>query len=84
MRSDFVKTLIGQCKYFTVNKYFIDGECVLPRIESSFQAFVVLDGYGAILDSCNEYEIRKGDTWFAASMEQITICGKCSLLAVNI
>ncbi len=84
IRSDYVKTLIGQCKYFTVNKYFVDGECAMPSTESSFQVFVVLSGQGTISDGENIYETGFGDTWFCASGVQITLNGKFTVLRVNI
>lgn len=84
MRPEYVKTLLGQCKYFTVYKYFIDGECVIPASEASFQSFVVLEGSASVSDGSNTYKTGFGDTWFCTSREQITIKGKCRVLAVNI
>lgn len=84
MHSDYVKMLIGQCKYFTVNKYYVEGECMMPLTESSFQVFVVLNGKGTISDGDNVYETNFGDTWFCASGVQITLNGKFSVLAINI
>lgn len=84
MRPEYVKTLLGQCKYFTVYKYFIDGECVIPASEASFQAFVVLEGKASVSDGSNTYKTSFGETWFCTSREQITIKGKCRVLAVNI
>jgi len=83
-RSEYVKMLIGQCKYFTVNKYYIDGECTMPRTQSSFQAYVILEGSVTISDSYKNYTTSAGDTWFCASNEQVTLFGKGSLLVVNI
>jgi mannose-6-phosphate isomerase len=84
IRSEYVRMLIGQCKYFTVNKYFVDGECNLPVSESSFQAFVILKGEGEISDGGNTYKTIAGDTWFAANKVKIKLNGKCSFLTVNI
>ncbi len=84
MRYDFVKTLIGQCKYFTVNKYFVDGDCILPPSDSSFRAFVIVGGSGTISNGFSAYEIGVGDTWFSANLENININGKCTVLVVNI
>ena len=84
MHYDYVKTLIGQCKYFVVNKLFIDGECVLPPIESSFQAIVILEGKGTISDGVNKYDTKFGDTWLALNKVAINIEGKISALVVNI
>ncbi len=84
MYSDYVKTLIGQCKYFTVNQYFVDGECTLPSSESSFQVFVNIYGSGTITDGENVYEIKLGETWFCTSKQTITIKGKLKILVINI
>jgi mannose-6-phosphate isomerase class I len=84
VRDNYCKTLIGQCQYFTVNKYFINGKCKMPYSESSFQAFVFLSGEGKISDGVNEYPVHMGETWFCANKMRITIDGKCSLLVVNI
>lgn len=84
MHSDYVKKLIGQCKYFVVNKYFIDGECSLPVIELSFQSIVILEGKGKITDGINTYTTKHGDTWFAFNKVPVTIKGKLTALVVNI
>lgn len=84
MHNDYVKKLIGQCKYFIVNKFYIDGECVLPAIESSFQAFVILEGKGTISDGTNAYATKFGDTWLCLNKVQVTIKGKLTALVSNI
>ncbi len=82
--AEFEKMLIGQCKYFTVNKYFINGECAMPLSESSFQVFVILTGNGIISDGDNFYETSYGDTWFCASRTRITLNGDFDVLSINI
>ncbi len=84
IRSEYVKTLIGQCKYFTVMKYSVDGECVLPVSEASFRAVVFIEGKGVISDGTADNEAAMGDTWFSIANVQITIKGKCTALVVNI
>ncbi|MGN0822953.1 MAG: class I mannose-6-phosphate isomerase, partial [Candidatus Gallimonas sp.] len=84
IRSEYVKTLIGQCKYFTVMKYSVDGECVLPVSEASFRAVVFIEGRGVISDGTADNEAAMGDTWFSIANVQITIKGKCTALVVNI
>lgn len=84
MHYDYVKKLIGQCKYFVVNKLFIDGECSLPAIESSFQAFVILEGKGTISDGVNTYVTKFGDTWLSLNKVSISLKGKLTALVVNI
>lgn len=84
MQNNYVKRLIGQCKYFTVNQYFIDGECTLPSSESSFQVFVNIHGNGTISDGVNSYNTKFGDTWFCTNKQKITIQGKLKILVVNV
>ena len=84
MHYDYVKKLIGQCKYFVVNKFFIDGECSLPAIESSFQAFVIIEGKGTISDGINTYSTKFGDTWLSMNKVSISLKGKLTALVVNI
>lgn len=84
VRTDYSKTLIGQCKYFTVNKYVINGKCVLPTDKSSFHAVVILSGSGTISNGISTYNINIGDTWFCTNLEQITLKGNCRALAVSV
>ena len=78
------KRLIGQCKYFTVNLYDIDGEISLPSIESSFQVFINIFGTGTISDGVNSFDTKLGDTWFCASKQKISLQGKFKMLVVNV
>lgn len=81
----FVKTQLGQCKYFTVTKYDVTKECALYASDSSFKVVVVINGRGQLIDSNkNRNNIQIGDTWFIASGEQVTIAGTCTALVVNI
>lgn len=84
MHYDYVKKLIGQCKYFVVNKFFIDGECSLPAVESSFQAFVILEGKGTISDGVNTYSTKFGDTWLVMNKVSVSLKGKLTALVANI
>lgn len=78
------KRLIGQCKYFTVNLYDVDGEISLPSIESSFQVFINIFGTGTISDGVNSFDTKLGDTWFCASKQKISLQGKFKMLVVNV
>ena len=82
MGADYVKSLIGECKYFSVTQYFVDGECDLPQSEASFQAIVVIEGEGTISDGRLTYSCAVGDTFFAAAKEKITLKGKMKALTV--
>lgn len=78
------KSLIGQCKYFVVNKLKIDGQYNVPAMESSFQSFVILDGEGSISDGLNTYPTKSGDTWFAMNKVSVTFNGNLTALSANI
>ncbi len=84
MGADFVKSVIGECKYFSVTRYFVDGECDLPYSEASFYAIVILEGEGTLSDEKNCYPCRAGDTFFAAAKDRVTIKGKAVLLVTNV
>ena len=51
---------LGKCKYFTVQKYKIDGENELATDEKSFQCVTCIKGNGFIEDM----EIKQGDSFF--------------------
>ncbi len=84
MGAGFVKYVIGECKYFSVTRYFVDGECALPFLEASFYAIVIVGGEGTVSDGKNGYACRAGDTFFAAAKEWVTIKGKLMALVVNV
>ena len=82
MGADYVKSVIGECKYFSVTQYFVDGECDLPPIESSFRAVVIIEGDGTVSDERLSYSCTMGDTFFAAAKEHVTLKGKLKALIV--
>jgi mannose-6-phosphate isomerase class I len=84
VNTEYKKAMIGQCKYFTVNKYVVDGECVLPPNDLSFQSIIVLNGDGEISDGDNMYKTLAGDTWFVANKVNVTLRGNVELLVVNV
>ena len=80
----YVKTLIGECKYFTVTQYFVDGECVLPVTDRSFQALVVIEGDGSVSDGVTVRPCGIGDTYFAAAKETVTLTGTMKVLVASV
>lgn len=84
MGSDYVKSVIGECKYFSVTQYFVDGECGLPASEASFQAVVIIEGAGTISDERLSYPCSAGDTFFAAAKNRVTLKGKLKALVANV
>lgn len=84
MGANFVRSVVGECKYFSVTQYFVDGECDLPASEASFQAVVVIEGEGTISDESRSYPCRAGDTFFSAAKNRVTLTGKLKALVANV
>ena len=82
--SEYVKTVIGECKYFTVTQYYVDGECLLPVTDMSFQAIVIIEGEGTISDGNVLKSCKLGDTFFAAAKECVTLKGKLKVLVTSV
>lgn len=82
--SEYVKTVIGECKYFSVTQYYIDGECLLPITDMSFQSVVVIEGEGTISDGNVFKPCQFGDTFFIAAKDCVTLKGKMKVLIVNV
>lgn len=84
VEKNYVKTVIGECKYFTVTQYFLDGECMLPATDRSFYAVVVIEGSGIISDGKVTYSCDVGETYFAAAKESLLLKGNMKVLVTNI
>ena len=84
MGTDFVRSVIGECKYFSVTQYFVDGECDLPQSEASFQAIVIIEGEGTVSDEQLTYKCLAGDTFFSAAKNRVTLKGKMKVLVASV
>ena len=82
--AEYVKTIIGECKYFSVTQYYVDGECILPITDRSFQAVVVIEGDGTITDGSVVKRCRLGDTFFIAAKDCVTLKGKMKVLVTTV
>ena len=80
----YVEKLIGECKYFSVRRYEVNGTLKLLPSESTFQAIVVIGGKAKIGNGTLTYPTEMGDTWFCGSWDTIELNGKCSVLVANI
>lgn len=80
----YVEKLIGECKYFSVRKYDVNGSVRLLPNESTFQVVIVIEGKCKIGNGSLTYPSEKGDTWFCGNWDTIELNGKCSVLVVNI
>lgn len=83
--SGYRKRLLGQCKYFSVTKYDVDGELTLQATPSSFKAVVILEGSGKIGNGSSfSALVGKGDTWFCGCKETVCLKGKMSFLVATV
>ena len=80
----YTKQLLGQCKYFAVNKYEIEGELALASNESSFKVIVVIEGSGTISNGEHVFETKFGDTWFSGCQDTVNLRGNMNVLVVNV
>ena len=81
------KTLLGECKYFSAEKYDAKGEISLFVDYSSFRVLVVLEGKGMVAagDGTSVKEFRKGDTFFGVAHNYtFKSRGKISLISVKL
>ncbi len=76
--------LIGECKYFSVNKYEVNGTLKLASNDTTFQVIIIIDGKCKIGNGSLTYPSKMGDTWFSGSWDTVEISGKCTALVVNI
>ena len=80
----YTKQLLGQCKYFIVYKYVVNGELTLAPTGASFRAVVVLKGKGKIDNGNIAHNTSMGDTWFFGCQEIINVKGEMTLVVANI
>ena len=55
---------LASCKYFSVDKYSIDGTCEFSTNAESFNSVLCLDGNGQIEYNGNVFSLQKGDSYF--------------------
>jgi len=78
-----------QCKYFTVDKLYLDGQ-VMEKMcgfvgEDSFISLLFLEGEGHIACKSEVLPFRKGDSFFlTAGSGSYDICGSCEALVTMI
>ena len=79
------RTLLTDCKLFSVNAYKIDGEITLTADEKSFVSLLVTDGNGTVTDKDKTLEIKKGSSVFIpAGSGEIKILGKLDFLETRV
>lgn len=77
--------ILARCKYFECTKYEICDNAQISVDDTSFKSFVFINGDGIISDGINEFEFKKGDSFFMpAGISKIMISGKSTLLVTHI
>jgi mannose-6-phosphate isomerase len=81
----YTKTLLSQCKYFTVYELNISESCKLYATKETFNAITFVEGEGDICFSDKTESFKKGDTFFVpADMGEYCIKGKSvALLSIK-
>lgn len=76
---------LGQCKYFTTDRYTVDSEICLDVGGCSFMSLTAVKGSGQIIGPENTVEFAAGDTVFIpADTGAVTVKGKSALVAVSV
>lgn len=85
---DYVKSVIGRCKYFECVKYCLAGYMELPCVEESFTSMVCIQGEGTIScgkDNAHSIKFSAGDSIFMPkSTELCRVEGSCELIITRI
>lgn len=78
-------TTLASCKYFTVDKYTLDGEINLNTDEKSFNSILCLDGSGTLEFNGENFPVNKGDSYFIpANLGDYKIFGKLEIVLSKI
>ena len=78
-------TTLASCKYFTVDKYTLDGEINLNTNEKSFNSVLCLDGCGTLEFNGESFSVNKGDSYFIpANLGNYKIFGKLEIIISKI
>jgi mannose-6-phosphate isomerase len=81
LQDGYTKTLLAQCKYFTVYELNIADRCKLKATRETFNAITFMNGQGEISFDGKTESFKKGDTFFVpADMGEYEIRGKSEVL----
>lgn len=74
------ENVLGQCKYFTAEKFDVDGERTLPVNPDSFTLLTCIDG-GVVAENV---ELKKGDSALVPAGESAKLLGHAKLISVRV
>lgn len=84
-KGEKTSTCLASCKFFTVDKYDIDGEEVFSTNVESFNSVLCLDGNAEITYNNEKFPLVKGDSYFIpANMGGYSIEGKAQVIVSKI
>lgn len=77
--------LLASCDFFTVEKFFIDGDCEFSTNAESFNSILCLDGTGSIKYKGEIFSLEKGDSYFIpANIGNYSIHGNVEIIISKI
>lgn len=80
-----VKTCLATCKYFTTDKYVVNGAQTFAIDETSFRSFVIVDGEGTMESDGETTPVQKGDSVFVpAGNGTVTVNGNCTVILTTV
>lgn len=76
---------LGECRYFTTDRYVVESEVSISVGEGSFLSLTAVEGSGQIEGPENTVEFRPGDTLFVpAGTGSVTVKGCATVVAVGV
>ena len=76
---------LASCKYFTTEKYTVDGSVLLHADEGSFVSLIVTEGSGLVKGAENELAVKAGDSLFVpAGAGKVEVTGTCTFIKTTV
>ncbi len=76
---------LASCKYFTTEKYTVNGRAELDVTEDSFASLIITEGAGKAEGPENAVEFKAGDSLFIpAGSGKIAVSGSCQLIKTTV
>ncbi|MDO4459203.1 MAG: class I mannose-6-phosphate isomerase [Clostridia bacterium] len=79
--NDAMVTRLGECKYFTTDKFAVENSAEIEVDEKSFASLMILTGSGKVIGAENEVEFKTADSIFIpAGSGKVKIEGECTFI----